>query len=60
MSFFNKVKNNNTEMKNYSYEKNKITLKFSLRTDIKHQMKDFLELLKTAQVEVENDLKKLK
>jgi hypothetical protein len=59
MSFFNKVKNNNTVMKNYSYEKNKITLSFNLRTDIKHQMKDFLELLKVAQKEIEEDLSKL-
>ena len=60
MSFFSKIKNNNEVTKKYSYEKNKITLSFNLRTDIKHQMKDFLELLKVAQKEIEEDLTKLK
>jgi hypothetical protein len=60
MSLFNRVKNNNETMKTYSYEKNKIILKFQLRTDIKHQMKDFLEMLKVAQREIEEDIKNLK
>jgi len=60
MSFFNKIKNNTEVNKKYSYEKNKITLSFTLRTDVLNQLNDFMELLKTAIIEVENDIKKLK
>jgi len=55
--FFNKVKQNNTEQKNFSYTKGKCRLNFTLRTDIKTELKDFLELLKVAQKEIEQELK---
>lgn len=56
MGLFNIIKTNNTTSKNFSYSKGKISLNFSLRTDIKQEMKDFLELLKVAQKEVELEL----
>ena len=55
--YFNKVKQNNTVNKNFSYSKGKCNLSFVLRTDIKSELRDFLELLKTAVAEVENELK---
>jgi hypothetical protein len=55
--FFNKVKQNNTVNKNFSYSKGKCNLNFTLRTDIKSELKDFLELLKTAVAEVTDELK---
>lgn len=51
---------NNTTSKNYDYAQGKVTLRFSLRTDIKQEMKDFLELLGIAQRQIEEDLKGLK
>lgn len=42
----------NTTSKNFSYKKGDVSLIFSLRTDIKTQLKDFAELLKVALREV--------
>jgi hypothetical protein len=56
---FNKIQTNNTVNKNFKYEKGKVSLNFTLRTDIKNELKDFLELLKVAQREVEEDINKL-
>ncbi len=58
---FNKLKKNitatdHTQTKQFSYTRNKVSLRFSLRTDIKSELKDFLELLKQAQKEVEEEL----
>ena len=47
---------NNTTSKNFSYSKGKCQLNFSLRTDVKTELKDFLELLKVAQIEVEKEI----
>lgn len=58
MGIFNKVKRNNTAHKNFEYSQGKCTLKFILRTDIKQELKDFLEILKIAEKEVEEELKK--
>jgi hypothetical protein len=44
--------------KEFSYAKGKCTLNFILRIDIKSELRDFLELLKVAQKEVEEELKK--
>jgi len=55
--FFNNVKQNNTINKNFSYSKGKCNLNFILRTDIKSELRDFLELLKVAVAEVEEELK---
>ena len=60
MSFFYKVKSENKTTKNFSYSKGKCNLNFTLRTDIKSELHDFLELLKTAVAEVEEDLKLIK
>jgi len=56
---FSKIKTDNTISKNFSYSKGKVCLNFNLRIDIKQELKDFLELLKVAQVEVTNELNKL-
>lgn len=47
----------NTTSKNFSYSKGSRNLNFSLRTDTKTELKDFLELLKVAQEEVEKEIK---
>lgn len=57
MSLFNQVKTDNKTTKNFSYTKGKVSLNFTLRIDIKNELKDFLELLKVAQKEVESELK---
>ena len=57
MSFFNQVKSDNKTTKNFTYSKGKASLNFTLRIDIKNELKDFLELLKVAQKEVEDELK---
>ena len=51
------LKTNNTTSKNFSYSKGKCQLNFSLRTDVKTELKDFLELLKVSQTEVEKEIK---
>ena len=58
MNIFKKIETNNTTFKNFSYSKGKVSLNFSLRTDIKQELKNFLELLKVAQEEVLEELKK--
>lgn len=45
------------ERKEFAYSRNNVNLSFTLRTDIKQELKDFLELLKAAQIEVENEIK---
>ena len=57
MSLFNQVKTDNKTTKNFAYSKGKVSLSFSLRIDIKNELKDFLELLKVAQKEIEEELK---
>lgn len=52
------LKTNNTTSKNFSYSLGEVTLAFSLRTDIKQQLKDFTELLKVAAKEVSEELEK--
>lgn len=49
---------NNTTSKSFSYTKGEVSLNFSLRTDIKGQLSDFEELLKTALIEVSKELNK--
>ena len=58
MNIFKKVKTNNTTSKNFSYSKGSVSLNFSLRIDIKQELKDFLELLKVAQEEITKEIKK--
>jgi small-conductance mechanosensitive channel len=54
---FSKIKSNNVVNKTFSYSKGKVGLNFTLRTDIKSDLKDFLALLVEAQKEVELELK---
>jgi len=56
MNIPNNIKKNNKINKNYSYEKGECKLNFSLRIDIKNELKDFLELLKVAVKDIEEDL----
>lgn len=57
MGLFNRIKTNNTVRKDFNYIKGKVSLSFSLRTDVKHELKDFWELLREAKREVEKELK---
>jgi hypothetical protein len=57
MSNKNILTTNNTTSKNFSFSKGVCNLSFSLRTDIKGELKDFLEILKAAQQEVEKEIK---
>lgn len=52
------LKTNNTINKNFSYSLGKVSLNFSLRTDIKQDLKDFAELLKVATLEVNEEIEK--
>ena len=56
MNIFSKVSSDNTVSKSFKYSKGKVQLNFVLRTDIKSELKDFLELLKTATKEVELEI----
>lgn len=42
--------------RDFSYSKGDVHLNFTLRVDIKTQLRDFLEILKTAVIEVEEIL----
>ena len=55
---FNVIKNNSTTSKNFSFSKGVVSLNFTLRNDVKTELKDFSELLKVAQEEVLEELKK--
>jgi len=50
------LQTNNTTSKNFSYSKGKVNLNFSLRTDIKQELKDFLECLKVAIKDVTSEI----
>lgn len=50
------LENKSTTSKNFKYNKGNCRLEFSLRTDIKQELKDFQELLKIALKEVEEEL----
>lgn len=52
------VEANHTQSKSFSYKKGGVTLSFSLRVDIKQEMKDFVELLERAVVEVGEEFAK--
>ncbi len=55
----NIMSKDNIVRKEYKYSQNDINLSFTLRQDVKQEMKIFLGLLKVAIAEVEEDLKKL-
>lgn len=45
--------------KEFALEKNGIRLNFTLRVDIKQELKDFKDLLELAQTQVKEELEKL-
>lgn len=53
---FSKTKSEQVTNKTFSYSRGKCNLNFTLRTDIKSELKDFLEILKVAQNEVIKEL----
>ena len=55
---FEKVKSNHRVPKEFSYSKGVCSLKFTLRIDVKNELKDFLECLQVAQKEVEEEINK--
>lgn len=52
------LKNNTTTSKNFDYAQGEVKLQFGLRTDIKTQLNDFLDLLKIATKEVQDEINK--
>jgi hypothetical protein len=54
----NVLQSTNTESKTWNFSKGNVQLNFSLRVDIKEEMKAFAELLATAKVAVEDELSK--
>jgi len=58
MAFFRKIKTDNKTNKTFSYLKGDVKLNFTLRIDIKTELKDFLEILKVAQKEIEKEINK--
>lgn len=53
----NIIKSDSTRSRNFNYSKGACTLNFTLRTDVKIELKDFLELLKVAMKDVEEEIK---
>ena len=59
MSIFkNIVQKQTVETKQFNYSKNKMHLDFTVRVDIKNDMKDFRDLLLRAIEDIEEELKK--
>ena len=56
---FDVIKNNSTTSKNFSFSKGAVSLNFTLRNDVKTELKDFAKLLKVAQEEVNKKLTKI-
>jgi hypothetical protein len=55
--FKNTIKKDTTDTRAFTYSKNKVNLNFSLRTDIKSELKDFRELLLQALEDINKELK---
>jgi hypothetical protein len=54
--FKNTIKKDTTDTRAFTYSKNKVQLNFSLRTDIKSELKDFRELLLQAVEDINKEL----
>lgn len=54
--FKNTIKKDTTDTRAFTYSKNKVQLNFSLRTDIKSELKDFKELLLQAVEDINKEL----
>ena len=55
--FKNTIKKETTDTRAFTYSKNKVQLNFSLRTDIKSELKDFRDILEQALEDVNKELK---
>ena len=55
----NAIKQTTTLSKNYKYEKNNITLSFTLNVKSKFELKTWVELMDKAAVDVNEDIKNL-
>ena len=53
-----KLENTSTTSKTFNYKNGEVVLNFTLRTDEKTQLKDFLVILKSAITEVEQEIEK--
>lgn len=54
------LQKSSNESKSYQYQKGNVSLNFTLRSDIKQEMKDFIEILKAGIKDVEEQLLKIK
>ena len=54
----NIVKREKVDKRQFSYSKNKVNLGFTLRTDVKSELKDFRDLLEKAIEDINKELKK--
>lgn len=54
----NIVKRKTVDTRQFSYSKNKVNLGFTLRTDVKSELKDFRDLLEKAIEDINKELKK--
>jgi len=54
--FKNTIKKDTTDTRAFKYSKNKVNLNFSLRIDIKSELKDFRELLLQAVEDINKEL----
>jgi len=52
------IQTNHVERKEFSYAKNNVSLRFTLRTDIKKEAVDFLECLENAIEDVKKIISK--
>lgn len=53
---FSKIKEDHIERKSFNYSKNGVQLNFTLRTDVKTEMKYFKELLEKAIEDINKEL----
>ncbi len=56
--FRKKLKQNHVTNRTFSYSKGDVSLNFTLRIDIKDQLKDFKELLEKAVEEVSEEIER--
>jgi len=56
----NIIKKDHVQNKTFYYSKGEVNLNFTLRVDIKTQLKDFLEILKVSIKDVEEEIKNIK
>lgn len=52
------LQKDSTVSRKFAYVLGNVSLNFTLRIDIKQELKDFIEILKTAQRDIEEELNK--